>query len=43
VTLQENIAKEVEEIAKKRGIVDLTFADIWSVRSRLMRGAHGKL
>lgn len=36
-TSQENIAKEVEEIAKRRGM-ELEFKDIWRFRSRLCRG-----
>lgn len=36
-TSQENIAKEVEEIAKRRGM-QLDFQDIWRFRSRLCRG-----
>lgn len=36
-TSQENIAKEVEEIAKRRGM-ELEFQDIWRFRSRLCRG-----
>ncbi|KAK3856487.1 hypothetical protein Pcinc_037194 [Petrolisthes cinctipes] len=36
-TTQENIAKEVEELAKKRN-ADLDFKDIWKFRSRLVRG-----
>lgn len=37
-TTQENIAKEVEEIARRRGATGLDFKDIWSFRSRLSRG-----
>jgi len=39
-TTQENIAEEVKEIAKKRigSDVDVTFADIWRFRSRLVSG-----
>lgn len=36
-TSQENIAKEVEDIAKRRGM-ELDFQDIWRFRSRLVRG-----
>ncbi|KAF2353565.1 Phytanoyl-CoA dioxygenase [Trinorchestia longiramus] len=37
-TTQENIAKEVEEIAKKRGVDGLDFQAIWKYRSRNVRG-----
>jgi len=36
-TSQENIKKEVEDIAKRRG-VDVTFQEVWHYRSRLCRG-----
>jgi len=36
-TSQENIAKEIEEIAKRRGM-ELNIQDIWRFRSRLVRG-----
>ncbi|XP_071518968.1 phytanoyl-CoA dioxygenase, peroxisomal-like [Panulirus ornatus] len=39
-TSQENIAKEVVEIAKKRGFKDFTFKDTWKFRSRLVRGVE---
>ncbi|XP_037797879.1 phytanoyl-CoA dioxygenase, peroxisomal-like isoform X1 [Penaeus monodon] len=38
-TTQENIAKEVEEIALKRG-VSLGFKEIWNLRSRCVRGVE---
>jgi len=37
-TSQENIASEVEDIARRRGIDGLSFKDIWQFRSRLVRG-----
>eukprot|EP00095_Tigriopus_kingsejongensis_P010434 maker-scaffold294_size218657-snap-gene-1.22 protein:Tk10434 transcript:maker-scaffold294_size218657-snap-gene-1.22-mRNA-1 annotation:"hypothetical protein DAPPUDRAFT_188919" len=42
-TTQQSIADEVEAIAKKKGITDLSFQDIWHVRSRSVRGLQGKL
>ncbi|KAG7173472.1 Phytanoyl-CoA dioxygenase, peroxisomal-like 3 [Homarus americanus] len=39
-TTQENIAKEVEEIAVTKGIEGLNFKDIWKFRSRLVRGVE---
>ncbi|XP_057368698.1 phytanoyl-CoA dioxygenase, peroxisomal-like isoform X1 [Daphnia carinata] len=36
-TSQENIAKEVEQVAKRRGL-ELNFQDFWKFRSRLVRG-----
>ncbi|XP_047001352.1 phytanoyl-CoA dioxygenase, peroxisomal-like [Schistocerca americana] len=36
-TTQENIAQEVLEITKRRG-VELTYQDVWKYRSRLVRG-----
>ena len=42
-TTQQSIADEVEAIAKKRGITDLSFQDIWHMRSRCVRGTEGKL
>ncbi|KAB7504357.1 Phytanoyl-CoA dioxygenase, peroxisomal [Armadillidium nasatum] len=37
-TLQENIEKEVKEIAKRKGMEGLDFGQIWNLRSRLVRG-----
>ncbi|KAL7637425.1 UNVERIFIED_CONTAM: hypothetical protein RMT77_012153 [Armadillidium vulgare] len=37
-TLQENIAKEVEEVAKRRGLEDPDYKEIWRLRARLVRG-----
>lgn len=36
-TSQENIAKEVEDIAARRGII-MDFMDLWKFRSRDVRG-----
>jgi len=41
-TTQENIAKEVEEIAKRRG-VPMDFRDIWKYRSRCVMGQEVNL
>ncbi|BES89738.1 Phytanoyl-CoA dioxygenase (PhyH) [Nesidiocoris tenuis] len=41
-TLQENISKEIEEMAKKKGI-PLTMKEVWQLRSRLVRGEEGTL
>ena len=42
-TSQENIAKEVEEIAIKKGIEIPSFAEVWHMKSRLVKGQQGKL
>ncbi|XP_068204119.1 phytanoyl-CoA dioxygenase, peroxisomal-like [Palaemon carinicauda] len=42
-TTQESIAKEVEEIAKKRGVTGLDFKEIWKLRSRVVRGTEVNL
>ncbi|KAJ3227182.1 hypothetical protein HK099_003145 [Clydaea vesicula] len=42
-TIQENIAKEVEEIAKRRFGDAVPFDFIWKVRSRLVAGEDGTL
>ena len=41
-TSQENIAKEVEDIAKRRGVA-IDFVDLWKFRSRDVRGAKAHL
>lgn len=41
-TTQENIAKEVEEIAKRRG-VPMEFRDVWKYRSRCVKGQEVNL
>lgn len=41
-TSQENVATEVERIAKKRG-VDIDYIDIWKYKSRLVQGLAGTL
>lgn len=40
-TVQENAAKEVEEMAKKQFGVEISFADIWKLKSRLVSGSEG--
>ena len=40
--MQESIAKEIDEIVKKRGL-SLSFQDLWHLRSRRARGPEGKL
>ncbi|TRY73198.1 hypothetical protein TCAL_16882 [Tigriopus californicus] len=42
-TSQQSIADEVQAITQKRGLTDLTFQDIWHMRSRCVRGLQGKL
>nr|XP_045596155.1 phytanoyl-CoA dioxygenase, peroxisomal-like isoform X1 [Procambarus clarkii] len=37
-TSQENIGNEVVELAKKRGVDNLNFKDLWKFRSRLVHG-----
>jgi phytanoyl-CoA hydroxylase len=39
-TMQEDIAKEVESIAAKRGI-EVPFTEIWRFKSRLVAGKEG--
>ena len=41
-TIQESIAKEVEEVAKRKGVA-VPFEEIWHTKSRLVRGLSGKL
>ncbi len=41
-TTQESIAKEVDEIVKRKGL-KLSFQDVWHLRSRRVRGPQGKL
>ncbi|RZF42678.1 hypothetical protein LSTR_LSTR001473 [Laodelphax striatellus] len=41
-TIQDSIAKEIEDMAKKRGFSG-SFKDIWQVRSRLVRGKENTL
>ena len=42
-TTQESIAKEVEEVAKRKLNVTVPYEEIWHVKSRLVRGVEGKL
>lgn len=42
-TSQEGIAKEVENIVQKRGLVGVPYEMIWHLKSRRMRGSDGKL
>ncbi|XP_064107739.1 phytanoyl-CoA dioxygenase, peroxisomal-like [Macrobrachium nipponense] len=42
-TSQESIAKEVEEIALRRGVTGLDFKEIWKLRSRVARGTEVNL
>jgi len=42
-TTQESIAKEVEEVAKRKMNVVVPYEEIWHVKSRLARGLEGKL
>jgi phytanoyl-CoA hydroxylase len=42
-TSQENISQEVENVAKRRGITNLPFEQIWHAKSRRVRGSPGKL
>jgi phytanoyl-CoA hydroxylase len=42
-TSQESIAKEVENVAEKRGLNNVPFEMIWHMKSRLVRGREGKL
>ncbi len=41
-TVQESIADEIDQIVKKRGL-SLSFQELWSLRSRRVRGPEGKL
>ena len=42
-TSQEEIAKEVDIIAKKKGLTEVPYEMIWHIKSRLCRGREGKL
>jgi len=42
-TSQEEIAKEVDIIAKKKGLTEVPYEMIWHIKSRLCRGRDGKL
>jgi len=41
-TVQEEMSKEIEQMAIKRG-VELSFSDIWRMKSRLIQGKEGTL
>ena len=41
-TTQENISKEIEEVAKRKGFT-LSFEEIWKLRSRDVRGSLAML
>ncbi|GLV43506.1 hypothetical protein CBL_04048 [Carabus blaptoides fortunei] len=41
-TTQENIAKEIEQMAMRKGI-PASFKDVWIYRQRLIQGAPGSL
>jgi len=40
-TSQENIAREIEELAQKKGASSVNYVDIWKYKSRLVRGTPG--
>ena len=42
-TIQENIGKEVQGVAKRKHNVDVPYEELWHVKSRLVRGQEGKL
>lgn len=42
-TTQENIAREVEEIATKRGLSSVDYRDVWKYRMRQVKGECGTL
>ena len=42
-TSQENIAAEVSDIARRKGLSQVPFEMIWHIKSRLVRGREGKL
>ena len=42
-TSQESIAKEVEDVAKRKGLTKVPFEMVWHIKSRLVRGKEGKL
>lgn len=41
-TLQEEVAKEIESMAKRKG-VEISFNDIWRLKARLIQGKEGTL
>ena len=42
-TSQENIAKEVDDIVKRKGLTSIPYEMTWHIKSRLVRGQEGKL
>ncbi len=42
-SMQEDIAKEIEHIAKMKGMGELHFNDIWRLKSRLVQGKEHTL
>lgn len=42
-TIQEPIALEIEDMGHKKTGVPLTFNEVWLLKSRLLRGAYGKM
>ena len=41
-TLQEDVAKEIEAMARRKG-VEVSFNDIWRLKARLIQGKEGTL
>jgi len=42
-TIQEGIAKEVQEVAKRKMNIEVPYEEIWHAKSRIVRGLEGKL
>jgi len=42
-TTQENIAKEIEDVASRKGFTGMTFDELWKLRSRDVRGSLAML
>ena len=42
-TLQDGIAREVEDLMKLKGVEGMSFVDLWKYKSRLVSGREGKM
>jgi len=42
-TMQQDIAREIEEIIKRKGFEGVSFNDVWRMKSRLIQGKEGTL
>ena len=42
-TLQDGIAREVEDLMKLKGVEGMSFVDLWKYKSRLVAGREGRM